>query len=488
MPRVPYVFPPAGSDAVADAIRQRRGARGLTSLDGMLLNAPPIAQGWNTLLGAVRTGSQLEGDLREIMILRVAARNKAAFEWIQHEKVAREEGVSTEQLNRIGDLGVPALSSTRPGAGSLSSIQAAMLSLADEMTTKVQVSDETFEAARSAFQKAGEDETAANRKVVEAVATTAVYNMVSRFLVALDIDDKAAAPVPVPGMDNSSPLTTSDDTSYRYIDVKTGGGCRLASSVSFTSVNAPWIILVNSLMTNLTMWKWVLPHFQKAGYNVISYDQRGHGRSSVPGEACTMEILADDVAEILSAYGIDKAYAVIGVSQGGATALSFAVRHPQLAERVIACDTQASTPSANVQAWNDRIDLARRESMSHLADQTVPRWFGEQTNATLEVRDKLHELVSTTSVDGFEKGARALQSYDLLQAGLLEALAKTKALLIAGEHDGKLPETLRALAQQVREQDSSANVHFEAIPASGHLPMCDNPDKWWEVVGAWLAK
>lgn len=68
MPRVPYVFPPAGSDAVADAIRQRRGARGLTSLDGMLLNAPPIAQGWNTLLGAVRTGSLLEGDLREIMV------------------------------------------------------------------------------------------------------------------------------------------------------------------------------------------------------------------------------------------------------------------------------------------------------------------------------------------------------------------------------------------------------------------------------------
>lgn len=55
---------------MADAIRQRRGERGLTPLDGMLLNAPPIAEGWNKLLGGVRTGSSLQDDLREIMVSR----------------------------------------------------------------------------------------------------------------------------------------------------------------------------------------------------------------------------------------------------------------------------------------------------------------------------------------------------------------------------------------------------------------------------------
>jgi hypothetical protein len=34
----------------------------------MLLNAQPIAEGWNKLLGAVRTGSSLQDDLREIMV------------------------------------------------------------------------------------------------------------------------------------------------------------------------------------------------------------------------------------------------------------------------------------------------------------------------------------------------------------------------------------------------------------------------------------
>jgi hypothetical protein len=69
MPRIPYRYPPAGADPIADAIRERRGpARGLTPLDGMLLNAPAIANGWNNLLGAVRTKNSLPDDVREIMV------------------------------------------------------------------------------------------------------------------------------------------------------------------------------------------------------------------------------------------------------------------------------------------------------------------------------------------------------------------------------------------------------------------------------------
>lgn len=41
--RIPYVAPAEGSSAIADAIRLRRGARGLTPLDQTLLNAPEIA-------------------------------------------------------------------------------------------------------------------------------------------------------------------------------------------------------------------------------------------------------------------------------------------------------------------------------------------------------------------------------------------------------------------------------------------------------------
>lgn len=61
-------YPAPGTSSVADAIRVRRGERGITPLDAALLHVPPIAAGWNALLGAVRTQGKLPGDVREIMV------------------------------------------------------------------------------------------------------------------------------------------------------------------------------------------------------------------------------------------------------------------------------------------------------------------------------------------------------------------------------------------------------------------------------------
>jgi hypothetical protein len=61
-------YPAPGTDSLADAMRERRGARGLTPLDANLLHIPPIASGYNTMLGAIRTKGKLPGDIREAMV------------------------------------------------------------------------------------------------------------------------------------------------------------------------------------------------------------------------------------------------------------------------------------------------------------------------------------------------------------------------------------------------------------------------------------
>ena len=57
-----------------------------------------------------------------------------------------------------------------------------MLKYADEMTRNVEVAPATFEG----LKKAGLSE----QEIVEATATVASYNMVSRFLVALDVGEQ----------------------------------------------------------------------------------------------------------------------------------------------------------------------------------------------------------------------------------------------------------------------------------------------------------
>ncbi len=72
--------------------------------------------------------------------------------------------------------------------------------------------------------------------------------------------------------------------------------------------------------------------FQVAEYarhfTCISLDPRGTGESDKPGDACTTEQLADDVAALMQSAGIPRAH-VAGLSLGAATGMWLAAKHPE---------------------------------------------------------------------------------------------------------------------------------------------------------------
>jgi AhpD family alkylhydroperoxidase len=121
------------------------------------------------MLTAVRNRSSLPADLRELVILRVAVLNRAPFEFDAHLPVARKAG--------IDDAKIAALRAEEIGDG-FPPLERAVLALTDTMTRNVQVPDAQFEPLRAHFDARG---------LVELVATVAAYNMVSRFLEALNI-------------------------------------------------------------------------------------------------------------------------------------------------------------------------------------------------------------------------------------------------------------------------------------------------------------
>jgi AhpD family alkylhydroperoxidase len=159
-----------GVRAAVEAIRARRGGE-LSALDRMLLHSPPVAEGWNALLGALRNRTTLTPDLTELVVLRVAVLNDAAFEWAAHEPAARRAGVTDRQL---AALRLPAAAADP----AFTPVQAAVLRFTDASTREVAVPDEVFAAVREHLD---------DRQVVELTATVAGYAMVSRFLVALQV-------------------------------------------------------------------------------------------------------------------------------------------------------------------------------------------------------------------------------------------------------------------------------------------------------------
>jgi 4-carboxymuconolactone decarboxylase len=160
-------------DDIAARIRARRGGE-LRPLDAMLLHSPPVADGWNQLMGAIRGQTTVPADLRELVILRIAVLNDAPYEWDSHQQPARLAGLNDRHLAaiRAGEPGVP-----------LSDLQQLVIEATDAMTRGVRLPKPLFERLRGHLP---------DRQLFELVATVAAYNMVSRLVVALDISSPAA--------------------------------------------------------------------------------------------------------------------------------------------------------------------------------------------------------------------------------------------------------------------------------------------------------
>lgn len=161
--KIPYVANPPETTSAEDAaivarIQARRAPRPLIPLDLALLHAPPVADGWNSFLGAVRTRTSLPDDLRELAICRVAVCNRAWFEWAHHAPLAAAAGVSVAALDVVKAETLPEARQVKL----FNEKQWAVLRYTEEMTRNVQVSDEVFALVREHFD---------DRETVEITAT-----------------------------------------------------------------------------------------------------------------------------------------------------------------------------------------------------------------------------------------------------------------------------------------------------------------------------
>lgn len=84
-----------------------------------------------------------------------------------------------------------------------------------------------------------------------------------------------------------------------------------------------------------------LPSLLGRQRQVIAIELHGHGRTSMPGHALSYKAMADDVAGVLCALGLDNAD-LLGFSLGGSIALRMAIQHPHLVRRLVLISTPAA--------------------------------------------------------------------------------------------------------------------------------------------------
>lgn len=165
---------PELSDLIA-RIRSARGGR-LLNIYRMMLHSPPLASAWFELNSATRYQTEVDGQSRELAVMRIAILNGVDYILRAHGAAyAVKEGLTQAQVDALADWRSSPLFNDQ---------QRAVLAYVDAMTRDIDVPDAIFAKLREHYSE---------RQVVELTMLIGAYNMHTRVLKALRIDPEPPA-------------------------------------------------------------------------------------------------------------------------------------------------------------------------------------------------------------------------------------------------------------------------------------------------------
>lgn len=209
-------------------------------------------------------------------------------------------------------------------------------------------------------------------------------------------------------------------------------GCRFNVALD-GPVDAPGLVLSNSLGASLDMWRPQVAAFARH-FRVLRYDTRGHGRSGVTPGPYTIGQLAADVLRLVDAARLERV-SFCGLSLGGATGLWLAAHAAGRFERFVFCNTVPWLGPA--EALRSRAAAVRRDGLGGLVDATMDRWF----TPDFRVRDPqavadIRAAFLATPVEGYAACCEALAGFD--ERASLPTI-RSPVLVVAGTDDPAPP-------------------------------------------------
>ena len=236
----------------------------------------------------------------------------------------------------------------------------------------------------------------------------------------------------------------------------------------------PWLTMSHSLACDLRMWDEEAKRLSKR-YKVLRVDTRGHGTSSAPSGAYTLDLLADDLHAMLQALGVKSTH-FVGLSMGGMIGQTYALKYPGMFKSLALCDTTSSYPAEAAGVWVDRIKTVETQGMEPLVTSTLERWFTAPfRKARPEVVEKVAQMIRSTPVAGYAGCCHAIPKINLT-ARLKEI--GCPALVIVGKDD---PGTPVSMAEDIHKAMPGSKLVI--IAEAAHLSNLEQPDAFNKALG-----
>lgn len=232
------------------------------------------------------------------------------------------------------------------------------------------------------------------------------------------------------------------------------------------------LVFVNGIFQDTTGWSLHVRRF--ADRRCLVYDCRGQGRSAKPAGPYRIEQHSNDLLSLLDALRIDRAD-VVGLSNGGAVAMTFAATNPARIARLVLVDTFAYADAAlraKLRSWEAALD-AGGPGLRY--DVAVPwnfsRAFLEQHARDLPLLRQIALALDADAMRALMAGSSAHDARTLLPR------ITARTLVLVGAEDVLAPPwTAREIA------DAIPNADLQTIAGAGHAMAIERLDEFCDAL------
>ncbi len=242
-----------------------------------------------------------------------------------------------------------------------------------------------------------------------------------------------------------------------------GKGFPLLLIAGLGSDNSSWLNIINKLSEN---------------FQVITFDNRGAGRSEIPKKPYTIRQMADDTIKLLDYLKIKKTH-VIGHSMGGYIAQELALNYPKYIDKLILESTAPISTERNNTLFEFFFNQFKKGGDSEI---WFWRWaFWLFSPKTFNNKKFIKAFIKNGSrypylqlINGFKYQINAIVSFDTRNK--LHRI-KAETLVVHGTHDVLiLPEEAEALVKNISNSD------FQLLKDTGHAIHIENPGLFVKVI------
>jgi pimeloyl-ACP methyl ester carboxylesterase len=242
------------------------------------------------------------------------------------------------------------------------------------------------------------------------------------------------------------------------------------------------LLLIAGFACDVSIWSLIASRLTSK-YQVITFDNRGVGRSSAPDQPYTIAEMAEDVSALLDQLGVRSAH-VAGHSMGGQIAQVLAIANPEKVRSLILLASGARINEHNraiIETWGKLPQLVDRRTAAQLSLPWIytPRFYA-RPGAISQIIDIILGNPFPSTPHGIFHQSRAISRYDGTDR-LGEICCPT--LVVAAQEDILLPgphsdELVRAIP----------DAELVVLQETGHGFLIESPEAVAQTMLAFLAR